>query len=143
MGPLTEGSIKSNIKKQSGNTKPKTPPPAPKRNKSTKKEIKHNMGLHSQVSLCSIMSASLLFGVVLITLAKIFNFLIAVYVVSILISLGVIYLLPKFKSVNICHALNMKYDALVLWCILFLGPIMAMFILTTILLPPRKKVKAW
>lgn len=115
MGPLTEGKTRH-----------------------AKKKIKHNEGVHTQTSLHSIILDSLLFGGACTLVASTFNFLVIVYIVSIAVSFGAMYLLPKFKSINITHARNMKQDALVLWFILFLGPIMTIFTLTMLLLPPKK-----
>ena len=106
-----------------------------------KKEIKHNEDLHTQVSLCNIMLVGLLFGGAGILVADAFDFLGIVYIVSIAISLGAIYLLPKLKSVNIIHANNMKYDSLILLVIMLFGPISTIFIIIAFLLPPKKEKK--
>ena len=79
-----------------------------------KKKIKHNKGLHTQTSLYNIMLVSLLFGGAGIFVSSTFDFLGIVYMVSIAVSFGEMHLLPKFKSINITHVRNMKYDAFVL-----------------------------
>lgn len=139
MGPLTEGKTRYAEKKRCG-VRPKVPPPAPTPIPA-KEKIIHNKGLHSQVSMCNIMSASLLFGGAGILVATTFNVLAITYIISIAISLGAVYLLSKYKSINIIHARNMKNDTFVLWFIIFFGPIMTLFVLTMLLLPPGKKVK--
>ena len=144
MEPLTEGKT-LHAKKKRSNVRPKTSPPAPTpipvMYQKVKKRIIHNQDLHSQVSLCNIMLASLLFGFICIIVAAKIHFLALsiVYGASIFISLGAIDLLPKFVKVNINHVRKMKYEILVLLFVLFLGPIMTLFILTTLLLPPKKK----
>ena len=127
MGPLTEGNMKGNIKSQ-------TTPTA-------KRNIKHSEKMHDENAIYSIMSICLILGGVCIGSTAESSYLVLplLYVVSILISLVGIYLLPKFRSVNINHAKNMRRESLILLFVLFLGPIMAMFVLTILLLPPKKR----
>ena len=127
MGPLTEGNIKGNIKSQTTPTK--------------KRNIKHSEKMHDENAIYSIMSICLILGGVCIGSTAESSYLVLplLYVVSILISLVGIYLLPKFRSVNINHAKNMRRESLILLFVLFLGPIMAMFVLTILLLPPKKR----
>lgn len=140
MESLTEGAMKSNIKRLSknGSVKPKAPPPAA--TPTEKKHIKHNNEFHTQKTICTIMIVSLLLGCVSIIIAAELHPLALplLYAISISISLVAIYLLPKFKSVNIKHAKNMEHESLIILFVLFSGPIMAMFILTLLLFPTNE-----
>lgn len=122
MKPLTEGNMLHAKKK---------------RKEIKKKMIKHSDKLHTPEHLYMFMSGCMLLGLILIIVAKNLDIVTWVYIISIIISIFAIYHMDKLTCVNILHAKRMRYDHIMTLFVIFFGPITTLFLLITLLLPPK------
>lgn len=83
--------------------------------------------------LCIIMAASMILGLALVIVAKAIDAMIYLYVISILISLFMLYFLPKKLSTNFSEKRlsRMRSEPIMLLFTMLFGPIAPIFIITS------------